>query len=66
VTVTGSKFVSTAREDKYGPGEIGIPQIGIIGAGLILPISRICILSWSGFSRYLNPDMAVELIDYLD
>jgi hypothetical protein len=32
VTVTGSKFVSTAREDKYGAGEIGMPQIGTIGA----------------------------------
>src|SRR4030081_496413 len=29
----GSKFVSTAREDKCGPGEIGIPRIGIIRAG---------------------------------
>jgi hypothetical protein len=37
----GSKFDSTAREDKYGPGIIGIPQIRIIGAGLILPILRI-------------------------
>ena len=36
MTVTGSKFVSTAREDKYGAGEIGIPQIGIIGAMLPL------------------------------
>jgi hypothetical protein len=38
VTVTGLKFVSTAQEDKYGPGDIDIPQIGTIGAGLIWPL----------------------------
>src|SRR3979490_343644 len=60
----GSKFVSTAREDKCGPGEIGIPRIGIIRAGskptpraADSPDSEDMYSRLERYSRYLNPDM---------